>query len=52
MLRLCCTPPWNVPALGAGLTPPKHEPALGAGLLYWDMVRVYTDHIPIPRQNR
>jgi hypothetical protein len=39
------------PALGAGLlTPPK--PALGAGLLYWDMVRVYTDHIAIPRQNR
>jgi hypothetical protein len=33
MLRLCCTPPWNAPALGAGLlTPPKHEPALGAGL--------------------
>ena len=26
--------------------------ALCAGLLYRDMVRVYTDHIPIPRQNR
>ena len=48
------------PALGApttsfeeaDLTPHPSRLALCAGLLYWDMVRVYTDHIPIPRQNR
>ena len=28
------------------------EPTLGAGLLYWDMVRVYTNQIRFPRQNR